>query len=213
MKTDVKISLALILGLAGLVPSVAHAQVVVSSPISATSESAAADSENDKDVTTKIPSSVKSVVKRLGVSENEATLDDLNSAREAVAKLDLMIEIEKRLKELSNIKRDRSENGAANAMPRAVISPLPMAQLQPAAVAPPPMPIAADIEVMRITGAEGHNVAMIKVNGSTTKVQEGDHMSDGSIVRAVTNRSIALSRDGRERTYNVKNVGAIYSAR
>ena len=60
-------------------------------------------------VTAKMPDSVKNVVKRLNSATEGVTLDDLNSAREAIAKLDVLIDIEKRLSDLADIRKEREE--------------------------------------------------------------------------------------------------------
>lgn len=61
----------------------------------------------------KVPDSVNSIVKRLNTATQDVTLEDLNAAREAVVKLDVLIDIEKRLNDLSSLRREREEKSAS----------------------------------------------------------------------------------------------------
>ncbi|MDD3288749.1 MAG: hypothetical protein PHX43_07090, partial [Alphaproteobacteria bacterium] len=155
----------------------------------------------------KVPDSIKGVVKRLGVNSSDVNLDDLNSAREAIAKLDILIDIEKRLTDLSKIRQERDEKSsitpisASSLFPKSVSEPqlqrplpVPAAPVV-ASSAPAPAPIPAisahtpssDVSIERISGAGGTYSAVIKVNeGKARIIREGDKISDGSIVRSIS---------------------------
>jgi type IV pilus biogenesis protein PilP len=178
----------------------------------------------------KIPDSVKNVVKRLNATSEDVTLEDLNAAREAVAKLDILIDIEKRLTDLSNIRQEREEKSMANAIPASALglrsgappalpaqpfpvvpaaAPLPVSMPAPAA----PMPTES-IVIERIMGASGHYVALIKIGeGKQQQVRVGDKTADGSIVQAITDEGVTLLRGKKEQTIQVKDVSAIFGGR
>jgi type IV pilus biogenesis protein PilP len=172
----------------------------------------------------KMPDSVKSVVKRLNTATEGVTLDDLNSAREAVAKLDMLIDIEKRLKDLADLRQEREEKSMAGAIPASALGlrgglPPPV-QPFPASMEmenrPPPMPVVAtaNVEVTRIVGAAGRYMATVKVNdGKSMTVRQGDKLSDGSVVQDITSRSVTLVRDKKTHTVNVKDIAVVFNGR
>jgi len=165
----------------------------------------------------KVSDSVKNVVKQFGSTDN-VNLEDLNTARQAIAKLEVLIDIEKRLAELEKI---RSEHGGAKslaaAIPATALAPPPMfsAQSFPKASmsgngeggdALPP-PVRHVEEVSRVTGVNGHYTANIQ--GKTVYV--GDKLSDGSTVTSITARDVELKKkDGTITRLKVKGVQEIY---
>lgn len=85
-----------------------------------------------------IPGSVQNVLDKMKDNSQDVTLGDLNTAREAIAKLDMMIDIEKRLSDLATIRKEREEKSmtaVAAALPPAAYTP-PPALPAPAASAP-----------------------------------------------------------------------------
>lgn len=190
------------------------------------------DSENEKsgkgdknDMSSpKMPESVKTVVKHLNATTGNITLDDLNSAREAVAKLDILIDIEKRLSDLATIRQEREEKSFAAAIPASALGvgrraqiPAAMLDTSPVASAPAPMPIvlpAANVEIVRIAGAGGRYTATVKISdGKSMLVHEGDKLSDGSVVQAISSKSVTLLKDKKTRTVNVKDVAVVFNGR
>lgn len=195
-----------------------------------TTPSLSVDKKDDKkkeDLSSpKIPDSVKSVVKRLNSATEGVTLEDLNSAREAVAKLDILIDIEKRLNDLSKLREEREEKsmiapipakalglrGGASAPPQAMPVMDPSAQ-QSAAMPAFDLP-QGNVEVVRIIGANGRYAAVVKVgDGKQTTVREGDKVADGSIVQSITNRTVTLVHNKKTRTINVKDIAVVYNGR
>jgi hypothetical protein len=148
----------------------------------------------------KVPDSVKSVIKKLNTATQDVTLEDLNSAREAVAKLDVLIDIEKRLNDLTTLRLEREEKNAASlaaALPASALglppskggsqsvvplSPIPEPMPMISAPAPikmaPPVPTGpSDFDVVRISGVRGSYIAMVReADGKTKRVREGDKM-------------------------------------
>ncbi|MDX9690007.1 MAG: type IV pilus biogenesis protein PilP [Proteobacteria bacterium] len=186
--------------------------------------------------TPEIPDSVKGVVKSLNHATKDVTLEDLNSAREAVAKLDVLIDIEKRLNDLVSLRKEREEkvDAFAGALPASalgvpspgVVLPTPTAPMPSPvmAPAPSPMPVTSsfmnDPEVTRISGASGRYVALIKdTDGTERQVQVGDTLADGSSVKAISRNGVTLSSgsgkqgDSKKRTVGVKDVATVFNGR
>lgn len=188
----------------------------------------------------KIPSSVKNAVKKLNSGSDNVTIDDLNSAREAIVKLDVLIDIEKRLADLAQIRKEREEklNDLSGSLPSSAlggagipvpggIAPPSLAPSVPAAgmpaptsPVPMPMPIMGggdvSFEVVRITGASGNYVASIKENGSDTpkNIHVGDKLSDGSEVTSISRNGVTVKMaDKKTKTIQVKDVNTVFSGR
>ena len=173
----------------------------------------------------KMPDSVKGVVKRLNSATENVTLEDLNSAREAVAKLDILIDIEKRLNDLATLRQEREEKSLSNAIPASVLgsrgapapspafSPLPGPSMPPPPVVYTPLP-SASIEIQRIVGAGGHYMALVKSgDGKATLVHEGDKLSDGSVVQNITGHGVTVLKNKTTRTIQVKDVAVVFNGR
>ncbi|MDP9128475.1 MAG: hypothetical protein M3N08_09485, partial [Pseudomonadota bacterium] len=162
----------------------------------------------------KIPDSVKAIVQRLDKSTDDITLDDLNSARQAVAKIEALIDIEKHLTELDKVRHEREKGASLSAM-------IPASALQPnyalPAVTQPSLgagsaPIMAKLgfDVTRVSGGGGHYVAILKSGEESRSVRVGDHLPDGSEVSSITSSEVVLSREGQHRTLHVKNVDTVF---
>ncbi len=54
-----------------------------------------------------VPEAVKSVIKRLDSSADDITVEDLNGARQAIAKVEVLIELEKKLSDLQKARNER----------------------------------------------------------------------------------------------------------
>ncbi|NTU76212.1 MAG: type IV pilus biogenesis protein PilP [Alphaproteobacteria bacterium] len=171
------------------------------------------DEKSDPSSSKKVPESVKSVVKRLDAATEDVTLEDLNAAREAVAKLDVLIDIEKRLSDLAKIRQDREEVSmdmsipssafGGRGMPAPSLLPPGMQAAPPVAMAPA-MPVASKIQVERILGTNGQYVAYVKADeGKTEQVREGDQVADGSVVESITAKGVTLLKNKKKRTLHV----------
>lgn len=195
------------------------------------------DSESESDTPgfasgekSKVPDAVKNVMKRLNSSTSNITLEDLNAAREAVARLDMMIELEKKLKDLSEVRKDRDEvGGLASSIPSSALSnrfpspqqpvppSIPMTPVAAPAYIPPPtsfVPPSTDVSVERIFGAAGRYVATLKVDDGTPQiVRVGDKLTDGSEVVGISEKGVTLLHDKKRRTISVRNVNTIFSSR
>ena len=184
------------------------------------------------DVSLKIPGSVKGVVKALNDETEEVTLENLNSAREAVVKLDVLIDIEKRLNDLTKLRKEREEQmqveeaipqsalgGAGNVIPPPALAPAPVMN-NSAAVPAAPAPMAAmampaEIEVKRVVGASGNFSAQVSESGGEARmVRVGDKLSDGSTIDAISSRGVSITRaDKTKKTVSVKDVSVVFGVR
>lgn len=170
-----------------------------------------------------VPDSVKNVVKRLNHATKDITLEDLNSAREAVVKLDVLIDIEKRLNDLVSLRKEREEtvDDFSDQIPSSALagggpSAVPL-MTQPMPTASVPVPVSssvADFEVMRVTGASGRYAALIKdSDGSETQVRVGDMLVDGSRVNGISRHGVTVKNGSKRRTVQVKDVGTIFTGK
>lgn len=168
----------------------------------------------------KVPESVNSVVKRLNTATENVTLEDLNSAREAIAKLDVLIEIEQRLDNLSKIREEREGKSLEAAIPASALGggrnfptsnlPMPQAQPTPAPIVMMP-PVSSSVDVVRILGSAGRYVALIKDSeGKPAQYREGDKAPDGSLIQKITSRGVTLIKNKSEKTIQVKDVGTVF---
>jgi type IV pilus biogenesis protein PilP len=70
-----------------------------------------------------------------------------------------------------------------------------------------------DIEVSRITGADGKYSAVLKMaNGDMKPVRAGDKITDHATVRWISSSSVLVEEYGETHTIRIKNVDAIFSA-
>lgn len=170
----------------------------------------------------KVSDSVKGVVKQLSTIDS-VNLDDLNTARQAVVKLELLIDIEKHLAELDKLHNERSgEKAIAAAIPASALSiPASSMELPKPAVShpsthphspdfsmPPPAPVRPDVS--NISGVDGHYSATIQ--GKTVRI--GDNIADGSTVTGISPKEVTVkSKDGSVHQLKVKGVDQIFGSR
>ncbi len=164
-----------------------------------------------------VPSSVRKVVEKLNETTDDLTLDDLNDARAAVAKLEALLDIEKKLTDIAKIRQDREEvenPPVVNPVPMsALYQPPPMGNMPPMA-RPPSRGGPEEVEVERITGASGKYVATYKdPMGEKHTVRKGDKMKDGSMVKAISRRGVTLSKNKKVVTLRVKDVNNIFGVK
>jgi hypothetical protein len=170
----------------------------------------------------KITDSVKGVVKHIGTTDS-LTLDDLNTARQAVAKIEALIDIEKHLAELEKVRseRDGGNTKIAAAIPASALAPMPpplssqLQNLTPPPVSPAPvvnpMMSSSNLEVSRIIGGAGRYSAIIKTtDGQNKTIQVGDKLSEGSTVVGITSAGVELDQNGKTRMVHVKNVNTVF---
>jgi len=158
----------------------------------------------------KVPDSVKTIMKHLGTATQDVTLDDLNAAREAIAKLDVLIDIEKRLADLDKIRREREGKSMMQSIPASALAmPSPATSFQPANIQS--MPSQGSItDVIQITGSNGNYAALVKEGVDKHYIHTGDRLSDGSIVLAITPGGVELTKGKTKHLVEVKDVQTVF---
>jgi hypothetical protein len=187
----------------------------------------AVEEKNEKgleSVKTKIPDSVKDVLKRLD-NTNVVTLEDLNSARQAVARIDALIDIEKHISELQKIRQDREENSGSKSS-KTLAAAIPASAIAPPTFMPPPSmmmarnegnvaPAAfmpqATTEISRIMGGAGHYTAVIKADGANKNFGVGDKLPNGGTIEKITSSDVVVNQNGAKHVLHVKNVDMVFS--
>src|ERR1700722_11684720 len=128
-------------------PSAAVPPPVAAAPPS----SGGGDQKSLTSLENKVSDSVKDVVKTLSSPAEKVTLDDLNSAKIAIAKIDVLIDIEKKMAELEKIRGEREGRSAPMSIPASALAaplPRPVSVVEKPRPAPPaPM---SHIEVVRV---------------------------------------------------------------
>jgi len=173
----------------------------------------------------KAAESAKALVKRLDNVSDPLTIEDLNSARQTVARIEAMIDVEKHLLELSKLRNERN-GGASSAA--ALVGAIPASALTPPSTMAgslgqihsltgedfkPRVIMSGGTEVVRILGAEGKYIAVLKMgNGDKRSVKVGDEISGGTTVRWISASAVGLDEKGETHTLHVKDVDTVYSA-
>lgn len=83
-----------------------------------------------------VPDSVQDIVGRLDTDTKDVTLEDLNAAREAVVKLDVLIDIQKRMNDLAKLRGETSSRMVAPiaaALPQTALDAIPVPTPTPTA--------------------------------------------------------------------------------
>ncbi len=180
----------------------------------------------NNDFDTKVPASVHDVIRRINTADT-LTLDDLNAARQAVVKIDALIEVERKINELNKLRQERESGGAAKslatAIPVSALAPPPMVipasppPAQPVRVAEPmaappvvapPAPVG---EVVRIIGSEGHYSAVAKSMDQNKIIQVGDHFAGGTVI-SISTAGVVVDQGKTTQTLHIKNVGNIFTS-
>jgi hypothetical protein len=196
-------------------------------PMDSKQSTATADS---KDIDTKsainklesgIPDSVKEIVSHLDKTGSEVTLEDLNSARQAVAKIEALIDIEKHLAELEKIRQERDKVTAFSAtIPSSALRPPQGMGMRPPSVSGaydpgvtrlPMQKIEQDVDLVRVVGKNGNYEATLKTPlDKMLPVKVGEKMADGTRIVSIGARSVVLERDGVRKTLHVKNIDTVF---
>ncbi len=189
---------------------------------SAAGKDAKFDAEEDaENADKKIPGQVTEIVKKLQGAKVDLSLEDMNQARGALARLDLLLELEQKMGDLdkARAKRTAAENMAdevsallprgVTRMPTRMSSAAPdMAQpvVTPVVVKPQPPP--GNYTVQRINGVGGNYTAQLRdMNDEKTTVRVGDKLPDGTAVTAITPGTVSL-RGPNDKTDRVLRINS-----
>jgi len=165
----------------------------------------------------KVSDSVKNIVKHIGTTDN-ITLDDLNSAHQAVAKIEALIEVEKHLNELEKLRSEREGKSLASAIPASALSP-PLSMLNATANGmnampsgmPSPFISNSNVEISRIYGGGGRYSASIKLlDGQSKVVHIGDQVPPLGTVNMITPTSVEFEQNGTKHVLRMKNIDTVF---
>lgn len=184
----------------------------------------------DKDV----PPQVQAVADKLRGAKVDLSLEDMNQARAALARLDLLLELEQKMHDLQEARQKHS--GAAGGpdisgyLPPQVASmgkrpppPVPAVLTETETPTPAPTrhskpkPAPSQYEVQRVMGLSGSYTAVLKsvADIKTKTVKVGDVLSDGSEVSGISPTAVTL-RDpdtGKTQSITIENVSALSGGR
>ena len=180
-------------------------------PVPATPATAQA-STGLKSAETDAPEGVKNVIKRLDSSADDVTVEDLNGARQAIAKVEVLIELEKKLAELQKARSERDGGRSmAGAIPASALGGPGGAVPQGGSVVPLDA-APASLDIQRIVGGAGHYRVLTKsYDGSIKSLEVGDKMADGSFISSITATGVTLDNKGDKRVVRIKNVDKVFS--
>lgn len=164
-----------------------------------------------EDAEHKIPEQVENIVKKLKESNNvDMSLEDMNQARAALARLELLVDIEQKLTDLEEVRRKRDEaSGMIPLLPAQAVGGIPMPAAPVAQPVSMPMqqlpPPPSSYDVVRIVGTDSDFTALVGLGeGRTTMVQVGDVLPDGSQVSAITRGGVKIKQtSGKDKILRV----------
>lgn len=194
----------------------------VSSPPHNETSTSHVSSQSLSSLENKVVDDAKDAVKKLSAASNQMSLEDLNTAKMALAKIDAIIDIEKRLSELEHIRNERTHTNDAPSVPQVAASsfqPPPLMTTVSRALPsvsqdldapPPPPPPKAEYTIDRIVGSPGHYLAVLSSNGQTKSVHVGDKLSNSVEVIEISPLGVTLNQDGHTRELTVKGVNQTY---
>lgn len=177
-----------------------------------------------------MPTAVQDAMTRLQ-KVDQINLDDMIRAQDAINRLDLLLEIEKRQTELKKV-RDERNKPAASATAAAAAgllgSAIPAAALNlPKITVPdapsssssssgssspsftPPKPKSSEgpsekLSIKRISGTDGRYFAVINTDDNSSQtVHVGDKLPDGTLVKAITLTSVSLFKDKKSKNLTI----------
>lgn len=184
-------------------------------PAAPMAENTGGDNRTIANLESRVTDSVKGAIKGLGNGNGPLTLDDLNTARQAVAKLDALIDIQKRLAEYNKLKDEQDRRGStlAAAIPASALSlPPPQAPRNTnAAPMEPVRPVVHHVDVVRIVGASGHYEAVLRTPDDSNKtVHVGDRLADGTEVTGISADAVDLETSNGRKHLKIQGVNNIY---
>jgi type IV pilus biogenesis protein PilP len=156
------------------------------------------------------PQAVTDAVARLQKVDN-INLDDMIRAQDAINRLDLLLEIEKRQTEIKKLRDERDKPKIPPLLSGAI--PVSALNLPPRASTPMPPPSSSSASsaksksdsyaVRRIVGTEGRYMATIDTGGDTVSVHTGDTLPDESKVTSISLTSVVLKGKGKSKTLTI----------
>ena len=177
-----------------------------------------------------MPTAVQDAVTRLQ-KVDQINLDDMIRAQDAINRLDLLLEIEKRQTELKKVRDERNKPAPSAAAAAGLLgSAIPASALNlPNRTAvdtpsssppsssflskPPSSSKKSDSDnggpsekysIKRISGSDGRYFAVINTDSSSSQsVHAGDKLPDGSVVKSITLTNVSLIKDKKSKNLTI----------
>ncbi len=160
------------------------------------------------------PAVVTQVMSNLQDSKNNVSVEDLSKAQDALTRLDLLLQIEKKIGEIKKTQDDRESNGSGGGMAGGMVGQIPASalvlpgQMSGGGMAGGGAPVvsnpiissapasSASYEIEQISGTNGNYSAILMTpDGDRKTVRAGDKL-DGRRVEAVSFDSVQLGAAG-----------------
>lgn len=180
-----------------------------------------------------IPTAVTDVVTDLKRAEKNVTLEDVARAQDALARLDLLLDIEKKINEIEKVRderksigksfsRDTSASGGFGQIPASALS-LPMTGSSPfrptastvsqpsrpvvSTPAPSPRASADGYTVEQITGSNGRYRAVVSDSGGKKSTVSTGEKLNGFTVSNISASGVTLTNDKDRKVLSVESNG------
>jgi type IV pilus biogenesis protein PilP len=146
---------------------------------------------------------VTAVLDRLKQDSTPLSISDMSAAQDALARLNLLGEIEQKLSQIEETRMKRQFGGAMNfgAMPMpGVAAPIPMGMqsaANPMTTAVEPTKSDDEIQIISITGAAGKYQATLNSQGRTIVAKNGMVLPDGSKVTNIGVNGVSVQKKGK----------------
>ncbi len=143
-------------------------------------------------------------------------LDDMIKAQDAISRLDLLLEIEKRQNEIKKVRDERNKPSALGAAIPA--SALNLPSMSSSSIKPMrprsdddsdegfTAPSSGGLDkyaIKRITGTNGRYAAVLNSGSTSQNVRAGDKLSDGTLVKTITLTSVTLVKGKKSRSLTI----------
>ncbi len=184
------------------------------SPAGMARPSSRAGDKSNLTTSPKEPQIVRDAVKALQKTD-PINLDDMIRAQDAINRLDLLLDIEKRQVELKKLRDEkkkpaRRQLGIGKGIPASVLKLPPVRANSSAPIMPrprvtkrPPPPASGKYVVRRIMGANGSYKALIESDKRTLNVGPGEKLPDGSRVKSITLTSVSIVKKGKRKVLTI----------
>jgi type IV pilus biogenesis protein PilP len=212
-----------------IVPVTSSASTLSGAAVTGSPTGLAGTSGNGLTTSPIMPSAVQDAMTRLQ-KVDQINLDDMIRAQDAINRLDLLLEIEKRQTELKKIRDDRNKPAASTLLGSAIpASALNLPKISSLPLTPTDTPASSSsftpkpsfkssssgssssnsgpsdkYGIKRISGTDGRYFAVINTDDSSSQtVHTGDKLPDGSVVKSISLTSVSLFKDKKSKNLTI----------